>query len=748
MMANGESGGAPGAESNLNILDLASIFQSLGSSRRTGTLKVRGRHGDEVFIYFKAGQIRLSAALSADMSLLEAGLLKSRTLKRDEVMDLREAVANSGMKCWELLIRQKRVEKKKLQSLVVRQMVEQLADLLVWKDIHCEFFADQLVEPPLDAELAAFAQGVVIDGVLLEAARRADEWERINQAFDPAREVFELVRDVPAHLAGPAEKELAALIDGFRDVSELVESSGLTAFEACTTLMEMAGAGYVQARGAGQLIQLAGMAAARGEWRKVLKLLQRASAMDRTRSDLPVRMAAAYEALGDLDSARQHLTTFVRESMERARFAEAARAAQRLVEIDPDEPEHQARLFRCLIESGDRQDLLDVGKKLIAAWERHGTLDRAAEVVMRLREIYPEDRELGELDARIRLASAERTEALLEYEKLADSYLAAGDLDSAVRTFRKILDEIDEECLEARLQLAETLIRMERIDEAVVEYNELAEILTRTGVFDEAINLPFVLKVHRRVAELDRHNTTSRRWLAEAFASRGNAGKALEQFDEILTIHEKDGSWTDVEATLARVAELYPDRLLYRERLAECFLRDQGGRERARTELQALCRASWQQNDFATGARVAERLLKLDPFYMEAHVLLGEALLARGEREAAVEKMLSVALMYMGAGLYGEAVEVFRELLQHYEGSVEAHRFLGAALDARGEAAEAGQHYKQAGLLAIDEDNLGVARTCLRYAGEKLPGDPEVGEALARIESLVEKSPDFPGGRC
>jgi tetratricopeptide (TPR) repeat protein len=719
---------------NLNILDLASILQSLSMNRRTGTLKVTAEGGESALLYIREGMIRLASASTSDISLLEEAMIKYRHMTREDLAEARESCKAAGQSLAQFLAAQERLEERELKALVTPLIVERGTEALSWQDVHCEFFPDRVLEPDLDPELADFLFPTPVDGVLLEAARRADEWERIHKAFDPAREVFELVRELPEHLAQPAEREIASLLDGNRDVSEVVELSSLSQFATCEVLLEMVNNGHIRALNAGQLAELGGGAAAQGDWAKALRLYQRAYALDRKRPDLPMRLAAAYQALGDFDSARAHLLAFVKTCMSSSHFAVAARACERLVAIDPEEPEHRAKLFRCLLETDSKDELAAVGRELFELYEKRGVLDRATEIVGKLRGLFPDDADLAEMDARIRLATAERTEALIEYEKLADSYLAKGELESAIRTFRRILEEIDEECLEARLQMAECLIQLERIDEAVAEYTKLADILMRTGVFDESINLPFVLKVHRRVAELDPVNTSSREWLAESYARRGDRDGAVTQFDELLSIYQDEGRHDRLIATLQRIADLFPDVLNYREWLAECYLAEEGGQGKARNELKALLRAAWQQEDFETGVRTAERLLTMDPFYMEAHVLLGESLLGKGEREAAIEKMLSVAMMYMGAGQLSESEEVLKELLEHDDENADVHRFMAAVLEERGAKEGAARHYRRAGLLSLDHGNYGSAHVYLGLARELGGPDDEVEEAMGRAE--------------
>ncbi len=725
------AGDAPqGVQSDLNILDLGSILQSLGANRRSGTLKIVRPNGDYALLYLKNGLICLASSAQPGLSILAEAMIKYRKMTPADLEGIGQAAVASGQTVVQVISAQERLSEQDLERFVVTLAFERAADALSWKGVHCEFSPDTIVEPELDPALAEFCRGVPVDGVLLEAARRADEWDSIQGTFDPINEVFEMVRELPEHLGTPAQQELARFIDGYRDVGEVVALSSLNSFDACIALLDMIQNGYVKTKRAGELIQLGGTAAAKGEWNKALKLYRRAQDMDRERSDLPVKIAAAYEALGKIEQARDQLQVFVRESMAAKRFPEAARACERLVELDPEQPEHLAKLFKCLLETGPAEQLSEVGRALLRLYEKRGTLDRATDVLAKLREMHPDDSELTEIDARIRLATAERTEALIEYEKLADSYLERGEIGDAIRTFQKILNEIDEECLEARLQLAECLIQVERVDDAVAEYTKLAEILTRTGVFDEGVNLPFVLKVQRRVAELDPTNTSSREWLAETFAGRGNRKEAMAEFDQLLDIYTKTEQHIKYRETLERITGFFPEELAYRERLAQVYLREEGGVERGRAEMKSLCRAAWQQEDFALGTRVAEKLLEMDPFYMEAHVLLGEVLLARGEREAAMEKMLSAALMYMGAGLLQEAETVLSEVVEHDDGSVDAHRFLGAILEERGDNAAAADHYKKVGQLCIARYDFGTARDHLLAAGELNPGDPETEEAL------------------
>lgn len=750
-------GAGSGSATDLDILDLPSLIQALAANRRTGTLKIAGDAGEEACLYFREGVPVLASPPAADSSLLEDALLKARVVAREELESLREAARAAGCSAAEHILHEmehcrerpagggiitpERFDPDRLRVLLINQVTERAADLLSWKKVHCEFFPGRLLAEHLDPALAHFSPGVIADGLLLEAARRQDEWERIRQVFDPSSDVFEMLPDRPRVEARESWAELAALLDGYRDVSELVAASTLGALEVCRGLLDMVENGLVRVRNAPELAKLGDLAAARSDWPKARRLFRRALQLDDSRHDLRVKLAAACEALGDLAGARSGLMAFVTRCVELGDHREAARACRHLVEIDPDNPEPRLWLFRALLEIGDHKGLRSCGKDLAGIYERESSLERAGEVLAKLREIFPEDAEISEMAARVRLAAAQRTEALVEYERLAESYVASGDFENAVRVFRKIVEEIDEECLEARIHLAECLIKLGRTNEAAEEYKRLAEILSRTGVIDQAASLPFMLRVSRRIAELDPDNTGSRQWLAETYAARRDRKNSLEQFDELLAIHQRADDRRALIAALRRVGELFPDEAGYLERLADCYLAERGLQHKAREKLSDLCAMAYERQDYAMGSRVAAKLLQLDPLNLSAHALLGEALLSRGDHAAAADKLLAVARACLMSAQDEQAEEALRAVLQINEAAAEAHRLLARLLESRGETAEAAGHYRQAGILEYAEDNFGLARADLERAARANPDDAAAAKLLRQMQSSRRPPP-------
>ena len=730
---------APGSIAGLDIMDLATIFQTLSANRRTGTLKLTNARGDERFLYFGDGRIRLVSAASAERTFLEGALLKSKCLSREKIDELKAKSWAKGQPLSTVLLQRARVPASELAEALLAHMTEEVTDLFAWKDVHCEFFPERIAGEQLDPQLAALTDGLSADAVLMEAMRRADEWECVEQCFDTTKEVFEFTEKGADALEEETRQELLALVDGYRDVSEVIAHSTFSRFEVCTVLMELFLVGRLRAKDAAQLAAMGDMAAAQTDWAKALRLFEHARELDASQMDLLAKLGAAHEALGNLAAAKDLLSDYVAKNMAQGASAEAARACRHLVKIDPDDPESHAMLFRALFTAEDRAGLRPAGKALVLAYEKKGAVDRAAEILNRLRGFFPEDEEIREMDARMRLANAERTEALVEFEDLAESYLARGDLEGAVRTFHKILEEIDEECLEARLQLADCLVKLERTKEAVAEYQRLTEILSRTGLIDEGDVPPFFLQVHHKLVELDPDNPSPREWLAETYAAADNTEAALTEFDGLADLYTRVKNVPKVIATLRRVVELFPEQLLFRERLANLYLGEKGTPEKARTELAALCQAAEELEDYEVGTRAAEKLIEIDPFHMEAHILLAAALRAGGDAEAAADKFQAIALMYLGAGLPAQAEEALKLVLELDERDDEAHRLLAGLLEERGEHEEAARLYKAGARLAFEDRDYGSAETGYRRALRLEPDDWNTSETLKRLTESRKK---------
>ncbi|MBI5137693.1 MAG: DUF4388 domain-containing protein [Nitrospirae bacterium] len=99
---------------------------------------------------------------------------------------------------------------------------------------------------------AEYTTPVNTEFILMEGARRVDEWPAIHEVVGGGDAVFERVNDArPARPLVQAERTVLDAVDGLRDVNALVSALSMGLFETCRILAQHAGQGLVRPARAG-----------------------------------------------------------------------------------------------------------------------------------------------------------------------------------------------------------------------------------------------------------------------------------------------------------------------------------------------------------------------------------------------------------------------------------------------------------------------------------------------------------------
>jgi hypothetical protein len=235
---------------DLREAGLPDVLQLLGLGQKTGCLSV-ARPGNFGSIYFERGRIAYATIVNRRDRLGDA-LIKSGAV--DEA-DLRAAVAEQAVdpavRLGDLLLRRGAVTPEALERHVRAQVEEAVLQLFTWTEGTFSF------EPEVRADPRDYVVSIDPGSVLLEGARRADEWQLIATTVPGLDAVFamtapdvgpaeERALDAAGFEMSAEERRVVALVDGRRDVSRLVEESGLGDFDVARTLHALASAGLAR----------------------------------------------------------------------------------------------------------------------------------------------------------------------------------------------------------------------------------------------------------------------------------------------------------------------------------------------------------------------------------------------------------------------------------------------------------------------------------------------------------------------
>ncbi len=230
---------------SLKEASLPDVIQLLTLGRRTGCLAVADRQNFG-YVYFDAGRISYASIVNRRDRLGDI-LVKSG---RISAAQLEEAVQAQSVdrerKLGELLVESGALPRAALEEYMRLQIEEAVYYLFTWSSGTFNFEAG--VRP----EREDFLVQINAESLLLEGARRVDEWSLIAKKIPSFDLIFSLDRthmESAGVSLSAVQQRLLPLLDGTRDVQQVVEDSGLVEFEVGKALYGLIAAGFAHRAG-------------------------------------------------------------------------------------------------------------------------------------------------------------------------------------------------------------------------------------------------------------------------------------------------------------------------------------------------------------------------------------------------------------------------------------------------------------------------------------------------------------------
>jgi hypothetical protein len=232
-------------EGPLKEFHIQDVFQLLDLGRKTGVLRVSSElRQTAASVSFERGGV-VAATLGKNPQRFGARLVR---MGKVGAKDLDRALAmqekGDSRRLGDILVSLGAIARRELDRQLKAQIEETILDLLGWTEGHFRFEegapSDALVDTPVR---------ISTEGLLMESARRMDEWSRIESKVPHLRVIPKLPPpDAPA--SGkldlvPLEWEVLAAVDGERDLHALADTLGRSEFDVARTVYALAAAGVV-----------------------------------------------------------------------------------------------------------------------------------------------------------------------------------------------------------------------------------------------------------------------------------------------------------------------------------------------------------------------------------------------------------------------------------------------------------------------------------------------------------------------
>lgn len=446
---------------DLGSIELANVFQMLLLSQKTGTLVIRTRSGRSE-VYLDADSVLVPFDRDAYPTRVVKALERAGKLTAEQVARAQASLGIVQRDLFTILLQMRAVSAEEISGAWRAQMEEEIYELFVDRDATFEFREGEA--PSLPGKVVDERYRLSGNGLLMEAARRLDEWAFIRERVASDRCIFEVSNGAQTLPEGERDNDMDAVLrelDGTRPVLAVVARTALTRFAVSKKLALLVELRAVYEVGRDQLVERARKCLREQRGEEGLALLERALELG---SDDPAahEMAAlAHQSLGRLGEACRHLA-LVAEALERAgQRRQAAEVHLRIRDLLPTEVKCRERLVHHWLDDaeffkGTRYRAEDEAIELAAILREIGRVEPARQLLLELAKPFGKDARLTGKLADLAIESGEPKLAVRLLVDGADALMAEKQPAAAARLLRRVRTiDPNHEGLDGRLAACE-----------------------------------------------------------------------------------------------------------------------------------------------------------------------------------------------------------------------------------------------------------------------------------------------------
>jgi hypothetical protein len=206
-------------QGNLESFRLPEVLTFLSTARKTGTLDVESAAW-KASLFFDGGALVYATSNQASLRLGEL-LLRKKRISSEQFAQIDALMQSDGGRFGQIAVQQGVLSDEQLRDFLKIQVSEILFDAFLWKHGGF-FFADDMTLPPY-----AITISVDLANLIMEGARRIEEWEQCVQLLPDNKAVFRVVPSPEGDKITLSldEWKVLFLINGQRTLEDLCNDS-------------------------------------------------------------------------------------------------------------------------------------------------------------------------------------------------------------------------------------------------------------------------------------------------------------------------------------------------------------------------------------------------------------------------------------------------------------------------------------------------------------------------------------------
>jgi tetratricopeptide (TPR) repeat protein len=425
-------------QGDLSALALSDVIQNLANNHKSGTLTV-ARDGVLRYIQFRGGKL---ASYTDNQGFSIAQWLSDK------------GVVSEG-KIQEALRRYRKTKKKSL-GLILNDMraltlqdyagylqdlvLETLYEVLSFREGTFEFHEDDLAEERSDREVRALGLEIPTQNVIMEAARRMDDWQAIRRNIPAESEIYHAPRADRRRLIAETEdeatREALQLMDGTRTVRQVIAQLPYSRFDACRAVAGLIADKKVRLLESAEVLR---QGLKNGDPQQEIACLEAVLEREPGHHEVIARLADLHEKVGSRDESATCRKRLAIASHEAGDLVAAAGHLRDALRLNPKDITAWQRLWDVVRQQGEPEKIAAFGRECATHFKRLGLSEIARDQLLELVKLFPGSLEFKLELADVQFALGDQKSCLQGLFELARDLLQARRFREAEAVFARIL---------------------------------------------------------------------------------------------------------------------------------------------------------------------------------------------------------------------------------------------------------------------------------------------------------------------
>lgn len=422
---------------DLEQINLTDIFQTLAMAQMEGLLQVQGPDAER-HLYCCNGVVQIQVPQRIATRRLGQRLLQAGLLSQDQLRSVLVRQQKDRRRLGEILIEDGIVTQDQIDEIVAMQVAEDLFGLFTWSRGTFAFWKSPTTEPPLAQQFANCPE-FEISSLLLEVARRADEWQSILKEIGSLDEVPQHATAAPPPADAGIGDDLWRRIDGCSSYRTLAAQTTYDLFDVAKVARDFTRNRWIANVADADLVASARQQVQSGQRTAALLLLETLRDRHGARDEAVVRsMVEVLIACEAKRAAGELLLELAQQHAEPQQALTLARQAHRLL---PEDLATLSFLRTTLLAHvpADDAELDHATLALVDALLADGRTDTALQVLQEARDQGSVSTGLLAREAKAKQKTGDTGAAVAALIELAELHRRRGERQRATEAYEAVL---------------------------------------------------------------------------------------------------------------------------------------------------------------------------------------------------------------------------------------------------------------------------------------------------------------------